>query len=1113
MHNKFFNIFITLILLLGLASCNGGGAGGGPGEVGEPTGDVVPDTTGGSSSGGGDTTGGVDAGAGEGTTSGGASTGVTSSGSDSGGTSGGTTSSGSDSGGTGGAVVQNTPPTISVITTKTINEDSSLDNVAFTITDAEQALSCQSSVSIELSSVGVSNYNANAILLEKIKISGTAPNCLLSLVPEADQSGTIKIILKVIDGEYGATSIFDVSVVAVDDLVSIPQVTNQLTQKNVPTNLIPISFSDIDGSGIKCESPNLVAGSSNQAVVQNNSPLVKNMEITGTVPNCYLKITPVQNASGKTTITITGTDNPYTTLRNVKMSFELSVFGDAPQISSISNLSYMEDASSTNIPFTISDSDTSLSCLNSVAKSSSNLDLIAQNGITISGTAPNCILNFILKPNASGSTTISLTVSDGLSTSQTTFVVNVSPVNDAPTISGLVNKVINEDVPVAAFNFSINDIDSNVDCSSITKSVTSTPGYPSVTPGWVLPTAGIVIGGTAPNCTIALSPGANANGMVTITLTVSDGALTGTGSFTLNVVAVNDAPVVSGLVDQNTNEDTISAYQKIIMSDIESVLTCPTAVSATSSNQAIILNSSIEISKIGSDCYIRATPVANANGVVNINLSVTDGKLSTASTFSLNVVPVNDPPTISSVANQSINKNGNITNLAFTINDIDTTLSCDSSVTKTSSNEKVVPITGITISGTAPNCIVNATPSLDARGGATISLKLNDGATTVTSKFNVSIDFANFTKLTGASMAYVGATSMATDTLGNTYYAGMTDRSLDGVSLTGGATSNGLVVKYDKSGTKLWTKLFAVNSVYTNAQRIFLDSSDNLFVSGTTKGSTSLIQGFVIKITSGGSTSWTKTFSSSGVASVTDVISTGQYTYATGIDGTSLFLVKITDTGYAGAGTVQWLKSYNIGSLSYSDRIRMIFDGSNFYFSGTTTTTLNGVAKTGTSDIFLMKCDSNGNAIWTKLIGVTSSITRSLEIFKWNNLIYLFGHSNGAIDGLTGDLFFVKFDTNGARTLSTILDLPLATTVSSWNPIKLDISGNIYAASGNNISKFLNTGELIFNRTNSGFTEPLAIHIDSFENIFSLGQANSVLEGQTPAGVFDAYLSTKYSFD
>jgi hypothetical protein len=1107
------NVILYMVLLSMLASCNGGGGGGG----GAPAGDVAPSTTTGSSGGGGQAgnadsgiADGASGGSGDGTTgsgsAGGATTGDqasggTTTGLESGGASGGTTASGSDSGGTGGTVIQNTPPTISFITTKTINEDSSLDNVTFTISDAEQALSCQSSVSIELRSDTVSSYNPNVILLNKISISGTAPNCVLSLSPELNEFGGIRIILNLTDGEYVVARNFQVIVAPLDDTVSLTQIPNQTTQKNVLIDSIPFKFSDPE-IPVTCGSPYLRASSSNQSVVLGSSLVNPNMEFSGTAPNCFFKITPVQNASGKTTITVYGTDNPYTSQRNVLMSFELSVFGDVPQISSILDVTFMEDNGTGNMPFTITDSDTALDCSKSVVAKSTNTDLIGLSDISIGGTAPNCLYNIKSKLNAYGSSIITLEVTDGLSSSTTSFNALVLPSNDAPTMSALINRGTYEDVPFGPIPFTISDVDSPLDCSASISKTSAKLG--------VLPLSGIEITGTAPNCFLRLVPNAQINGAnFAVTLTVSDGSLSATRSFTFNVIPVNDPPVISGVVDQSTNEDTISGYQKVVMTDIDSILTCPTALTASSSDQSVVLNSGIEISKIGSDCYIRVTPVASASGVVVINLTVSDGLLSATASYNLNVIAVNDPPTISTVANQSIAKNGSVTNISFSISDVDNTLSCSSSLTRTSSNELVLPLSGIIISGLAPNCNLSITPLFEAIGGATVSLKLSDGVTNVTSKFNTTVDFNNFTKLTGGTSAYVGSTSFVTDVAGNTYYAGSTTNSLDGQFLSGGATSNGLVVKYNKYGTKIWTKLFSVNPNYTDAHKVILDPmGDNIYISGTTKGSTALVEGFLLKMSSASSITWFKKFSSTSVSSISDMASNGTEIFISGAAGTSMIFVKINN-----AGTFQWLKSYNIGTTTYSDRVRMIYDGTSFYFSGTTTSNLNGVVKTGTSDIFLMKCDLSGNAIWTKLLGAASSISKSLEIFKLNNMIHLFGISNGSIDGVVGELFFVKYDLNGSRSLSTILYLPNLMSTMSWNPINIDTLGNIYVANGNAISKFSSLGESIFNRSITGFSQPYAINIDSFGNIFTLGQTSSTLEGQGPAGVYDAYFSTRYSFE
>lgn len=81
------------------------------------------------------------------------------------------------------------------------------------------------------------------------------------------------------------------------------------------------------------------------------------------------------------------------------------------------------------------------------------------------------------------------------------------------------------------------------------------------------------------------------------------------------------------------------------------------------------------------------TPAANQNGTSTVTLTVTDGTASAQDTFVLTVTSDNDTPTISDVANQSTNEDTPTSAIAFTINDIDSTLSCTGSVTASSDNQ------------------------------------------------------------------------------------------------------------------------------------------------------------------------------------------------------------------------------------------------------------------------------------------------------------------------------------------------------------------------------------------------------------------------------------------
>ena len=120
------------------------------------------------------------------------------------------------------------------------------------------------------------------------------------------------------------------------------------------------------------------------------------------------------------------------------------------------------------------------------------------------------------------------------------------------------------------------------------------------------------------------------------------------------------------------------------------------------------------------------TPATNQNGNSNVVISIFDGALAATSAFTLTVIPVNDPPVISAIANQTTNEDTATAAFAFTITDVDNTLNCTTSVSATSSNATLLPVANIALAGTAPNCTVTMTPTLNNSGAANVVLIVVD---------------------------------------------------------------------------------------------------------------------------------------------------------------------------------------------------------------------------------------------------------------------------------------------------------------------------------------------------------------------------------------------------
>jgi hypothetical protein len=116
---------------------------------------------------------------------------------------------------------------------------------------------------------------------------------------------------------------------------------------------------------------------------------------------------------------------------------------------------------------------------------------------------------------------------------------------------------------------------------------------------------------------------------------------------------------------------------------------------------------------------------------------------------------VNDAPTISAVGEQTISEDGESGEIPFTIGDVETPIDRLTVLSALSSNEELVPLTGLTLGGSGANRTIKVKPAANVFGRATISLRVRDtgdphpetgeaaNATTTTRTFIVTVTAAN----------------------------------------------------------------------------------------------------------------------------------------------------------------------------------------------------------------------------------------------------------------------------------------------------------------------------------------------------------------------------------
>src|SRR5437773_2335928 len=174
---------------------------------------------------------------------------------------------------------------------------------------------------------------------------------------------------------------------------------------------------------------------------------------------------------------------------------------------------------------------------------SSNPGLVPDANILFGGSGSNRTVTLRPATNQFGSTTITLTVSDGDGgAASASFLLRSEERRVGPASCSVANQSTNEDTPTAAIPFSIGDVETPVD--SLMVSVCS------ANPGLV-PDANILFGGSGSDRTVTLRPATNQFGTTTITLTVRDGdGGAASASFLLSVNSVNDPPIISSVPDQ-----------------------------------------------------------------------------------------------------------------------------------------------------------------------------------------------------------------------------------------------------------------------------------------------------------------------------------------------------------------------------------------------------------------------------------------------------------------------------------------------------------------------------------------------------------------------------------
>ena len=198
----------------------------------------------------------------------------------------------------------------------------------------------------------------------------------------------------------------------------------------------------------------------------------------------------------------------------------------------------------------------------------------------------------------------------------------------------------------------------------------------------------------------------------------------------------------------------------------------------------------------------------------------------------------------------------------------------------------------------------------------------------------------------------------------------------NGYIMAGTTTSYGaggrdiLVIKTNQFGDTTWTKTFGGDTDNEYGFCVQQTSDGGYIVSGVAS-SFADVSGdmYVIKLKSNGDTAWTRTYGGIGYewGSTIQQTNDGGYilvgqTPAFGAGGFDAYLIKLSSNG-----NISWTKTYGGSGLEIGYDVQQTTDGG-YILTGQIDT-----YGAGAGDFYLIKTDTNGNVIWTKAYGIAGS--------------------------------------------------------------------------------------------------------------------------------------------
>ena len=452
------------------------------------------------------------------------------------------------------------------------------------------------------------------------------PTAINGAVPSNDINLTLS------DGKNNVTHNFTLNISGLNDAPVITQGSESnitISEDNSPTAFsLTLNAIDTESDTITWS---IESNASNGIASVSNSP-------TGT--SQAINYTPNTNYNGSDSFVVKVSDD--TGSSTITVNVTVNAVDDAPTFTTtqtnitgiqedgtvdLINLPSVTDTENDTITYTVVSSDTSIA--------------------TVSIVDGKVIVTPV--ENANGIVTVEVNATaNGQSTLQD-FNVTIDAVNDTPTfITSLSDITINEDNGTTNYELNVTDIEG--DELNITVESNDTTIL-NVSLNW----SGLLTQGQYDGLPLDfnLTTQNNANGIVSITIKINDeNNASVIDSFDINVSAINDIPVLSSVSNIYVYKDSQTKSIILDTSDIDS---------DTLDYNAIYTNSELvsDISFVENNMTVTITDALS--GKSDINVTISDGELSTSESFIFNVLALKEDDSIKENGEVEVDENETIT--------------------------------------------------------------------------------------------------------------------------------------------------------------------------------------------------------------------------------------------------------------------------------------------------------------------------------------------------------------------------------------------------------------------------------------------------------------------